>query len=177
MGKVLNRNFEKFFKANFSSVYVFMKHYTGDSELAADLTQEAFVRLLEYGDEIILEKYGKAYLYTVARRLYWHHCRHQKAEENYISRLNENNEDDYNLLKEITRQETIQVLRVAINKLPPKVKQIILLNLEGKSNAEVGELLQISLNTVKDLKKSAYVVLRKLLSKDYFIFLLWLTQG
>ena len=60
MGKVLNRNFEKFFKANFSSVYVFMKHYTGDSELAADLTQEAFVRLLEYGDEIILEKYGKA---------------------------------------------------------------------------------------------------------------------
>lgn len=177
MGKMLNKDFEKFFKENFSPVYVFMKRYTGDSGLAADLTQEAFVRLLEQGDKIILEKYGKVYLYTIARRLYWHHCRHLQAEENYVARLNENEADDYNLLKEMTRQETLQVLRIAIKKLPPRTKQVILLNLEGKSNAEVAGLLKISLNTVKDLKKSAYVALRKLLSKDDFILLLWLTKG
>lgn len=39
-------------------------------------------------------------------------------------------------------------------------KKIILLNLQGKNNNEVAEELNISVNTVKSLKKSAYMTLR-----------------
>ena len=34
-----NKDFEVFFRENFPPVYAFMKRYTGDDELAADLAQ------------------------------------------------------------------------------------------------------------------------------------------
>ena len=38
-----NKDFEVFFRENFPPVYAFMKRYTGDDELAADLAQETFI--------------------------------------------------------------------------------------------------------------------------------------
>lgn len=61
--------------------------------------------------------------------------------------------DDPVFLKEVTRQETFRILHTAIDKLPAQSKQIIMLSMEGLSNAEVGEKLGISVNTVKTLKK------------------------
>lgn len=173
----MNKDFEIFFRENFPSVYIFMKHYTGDDELARDLTQETFTRVFEQGENIVLGECGKAYLYTIARRLYWHHCRHKQVEQEYLDRLDENEADDYDFLKEVTQRETMWVLHAAIDQLSPRARQIIRLNLEGKSNSEVAECLQISLNTVKDLKKSAYVTLRNLLSKDYLFLLFCLIEG
>lgn len=169
-----NKEYEIFFRENFPSVYIFMKRYTGDADLAADLSQETFVRVFEQGDNLVLGECGRAYLYTVARHLYWHHCRHRQVEESYASSLNENEESDYDFLKEVTQRETIRILYAAIEKLPPRTRQIIRLNLEGKSNAEVAQILRISLNTVKDLKKTAYTALRDLLSNEYLLILLWL---
>ena len=42
-----NKDFEVFFRENFPPVYAFMKRYTGDDELAADLAQETFIRVYE----------------------------------------------------------------------------------------------------------------------------------
>ncbi|WP_294142807.1 sigma-70 family RNA polymerase sigma factor [uncultured Sanguibacteroides sp.] len=167
-----HREFEHFFREFYPSVYTFMRRYTEDGELAADLTQEAFVRVYERRDEIESIDYAKAFLYTIARHLYWNHCRHLQVAENYRTQWDE--EEDYGILKEITRQETIRILYAAINKLAPQTRRIILLNLEGKNNAEVAEELHISVNTVKCLKKSAYVTLRGLLSKDYMVLLMLL---
>ncbi len=168
-----NKTFERFFKENFPPVYLFLKHYTGDHELAADLAQETFTRILE--QNIPLEQCGRAYLYTMARHLYWHHCRHMEVEEEYIASMKQDDEaDDNNFLKEVTIQETLQILHAAIDKLPPRTRQVIRLNLEGKTNIEIAESMQVSLNTIKDLKKSAYAILRTLLSKEHLFILLQL---
>lgn len=169
-----NKEFEVFFRENFPAVYTFMKRYTGDDELAADLAQEAFVRVFERREEVVSVEYGRAFLYTIARHLYWNHCKHQRVADNYSVQLNENEVDDYDFLKEVTRQETIRILYAAVDQLPPQTRRIILLNLEGKNNMETAEELHISVNTVKDLKKAAYVTLRRLLSKDYFFVLTFL---
>lgn len=132
------------------------------------------MRVFERREEIISVEYGKAFLYTVARHLYWNHCKHQRAAAHYFAQLDEDDADDYNFLEEATRQETIRILYAAIEQLPPRTREIIRLNLEGMNNTEVAEELQISVNTVKDLKKSAYVVLRDLLSKNYFLILIFL---
>lgn len=176
MGVVIksDKEFEVFFRENFSPVYAFMMRYTGDNELAADLAQEAFMRVFERREEIVSVEYGKAFLYTVARHLYWNHCKHERAADNYFAQLDEDDTDDYNFLEEATRQETMRILYAAIDQLPPQTRKVIRLNLEGKNNTEVAEELKISVNTVKCLKKSAYVTLRSLLSKDYFLILVFL---
>ena len=102
------------------------------------------------------------------------HCKHQSAEENYFAQLDESNVDDYDFLQEVTRQETMRMLYVAIDQLPPQTRNVILLNLEGKTNPEVAEELGISVNTVKCLKKSAYETLRGTLSQNYFVILMFL---
>ncbi|MEG2277115.1 MAG: sigma-70 family RNA polymerase sigma factor [Odoribacter sp.] len=169
-----HKEFESFFREFFPAVYAFLRQYTGgDEELSADLTQEAFVKVYERREEIESIEYAKAYLYTVARNLYWNHCKHQRAVDHYCAQLNEDDREDCDFLNEVTWQETVRILHIAINQLPPQARRVILLNLEGKNNNEVAETLQISVNTVKCLKKSAYVRLRGLLSDRYMtIFLL-----
>ncbi len=169
-----DRDFEKFFREFYPAVYAFLVRYTGDAELAANLTQDTFLRVYEQREQVESIEYGKAFLYTTARYLYWNHRKHEKAHQNYLKQLSESEEDDYNFLEEVTREETIRILYAAIDKLPPRAQEVILLNLEGKDNNEVAESLHISLNTVKSLKKSAYVILRKLLAKDYYLILLML---
>ena len=109
-------------------------------------------------------------MYTVARRIYLDHCKHQKIENQYQNRVNEEDPEEYDFLKEVTQQEVSRILYDAVDKLPSQTRSIILLNLKGFNNTEV-ERLGVSVNTIKSLKKSAYVTLRTLLSKDLLMIL------
>ena len=72
-------------------------------------------------------------------------------------------------------EEYYRQIFVAINKLSPERKNIILLSMEGFSNKEIAENAGISFNTVKTLKLKAYRLLKKelewsvLLLLTYFI--------
>lgn len=168
-----HKEFEIFYKKLYPAVYAFMKNYVQNKELAEDLTQEAFIRVYEKKDEIESVEYAKAFLYTIARNLYLNHVRHIKIETDYYAQLLHTEINDSSFFKEVIRQETIRIIYQSINTLSPKVREIILLNLEGKNNQEIAEKLGISVNTVKFLKKSAYEKLRKILSKEN-LFLLFL---
>lgn len=148
-----------------------MQRYTGERELSRDFTQEAFVRVFEHWGEFETEENAKAFLYTVARRIYLDHCKHQKIENQYQNRVNEEELEEYDFLKEVTQQEVSRILYDAVDKLPSQTRSIILLNLKGFNNTEVAERLGVSVNTIKSLKKSAYVTLRTLLSKDLLMIL------
>lgn len=153
-----------------------MRKYTGDEELARDLTQEAFVKLYESREEFESLENAKAFLYTVARRLYFNHYKHLRVEENTQLIFQNDDINDDNYLQEVTLHETIRILYAAIDRLPAQTRKIILLNLEGKNNNEVAEELHISVNTVKSLKKAAYLTLRKYVDKEYLWLLIFLTS-
>ena len=171
MAIVSHKEFKAFFETFFSPVYTLMQRYTGERELSRDFTQEAFVRVFEHWGEFETEENAKAFLYTVARRIYLDHCKHQKIENQYQNRVNEENTEEYDFLKEVTQQEVSRILYDAVDKLPSQTRSIILLNLKGFNNTEVAERLGVSVNTIKSLKKSAYVTLRTLLSKDLLMIL------
>lgn len=176
MAIVSHKEFKVFFETFFLPVYSLMQRYTGESELSRDFTQEAFVRVFEHREEFETVDNAKAFVYTVARNIYLDHCKHQKIKKQYNARLNEEEQEDYDFLKEVTQEETFRILYEAIDKLPAQTRSIILLNLKGNNNTEVAEKLHISVNTVKSLKKSAYVTLRKLLSRDIIMILLLLIE-
>ena len=171
MAIVSHKEFKAFFETFFIHVYTLMQRYTGERELSRDFTQEAFVRVFEHWGEFETEENAKAFLYTVARRIYLDHCKHQKIENQYQNRVNEENTEEYDFLKEVTQQEVSRILYDAVDKLPSQTRSIILLNLKGFNNTEVAERLGVSVNTIKSLKKSAYVTLRTLLSKDLLMIL------
>lgn len=171
MAIVSHKEFKAFFETFFIPVYTLMQRYTGERELSRDFTQEAFVRVFEHWGEFETEENAKAFLYTVARRIYLDHCKHQKIENQYQNRVNEEELEEYDFLKEVTQQEVSRILYDAVDKLPSQTRSIILLNLKGFNNTEVAERLGVSVNTIKSLKKSAYVTLRTLLSKDLLTIL------
>lgn len=168
--------FKKFFHKFFPSVYALMQKYTEDEELARDITQEAFMKLYESREEFETVDNAKAFLYTIARRLYFNHYKHLRVVENLYPELSGEEVDEENYLQEVTLRETIRILYAAIDRLPPQSKKIILLNLQGKNNNEVAEELNISVNTVKSLKKSAYMTLRKYVGKEYLWLLIFLSE-
>ena len=171
MAIVSHKEFKAFFETFFIPVYTLIQRYTGERELSRDFTQEAFVRVFEHWGEFETEENAKAFLYTVARRIYLDHCKHQKIENQYQNRVNEEELEEYDFLKEVTQQEVSRILYEAVDKLPSQTRSIILLNLKGFNNTEVAERLGVSVNTIKSLKKSAYVTLRTLLSKDLLMIL------
>ena len=171
MAIVSHKEFKAFFETFFIPVYTLMQRYTGERELSRDFTQEAFVRVFEHWGEFETEENAKAFLYTVARRIYLDHCKHQKIENQYQNRVNEEELEEYDFLKEVTQQEVSRILYDAVDKLPSQTRSVILLNLKGFNNTEVAERLGVSVNTIKSLKKSAYVTLRTLLSKDLLMIL------
>ena len=75
-------------------------------------------------------------------------------------------------LDEITRRETYRIVRESINKLPDRSRQIALLTLQGFSSQEIADQLDVSINTVKTLKKNAYAKLREIISNQYVILIL-----
>ena len=88
MAIVSHKEFKAFFETFFIPVYTLMQRYTGERELSRDFTQEAFVRVFEHWGEFETEENAKAFLYTVARRIYLDHCKHQKIENQYQNRVN-----------------------------------------------------------------------------------------
>lgn len=169
-----HNEFRKFFNEFFPPVYALMRKYTEDEEVARDLTQEAFLRLYESRVEFETLENAKAFLYTIARHLYFNYYKRERLRENtgLLNVIEEVDEDNY--LQEVMLRETIRILYTAIDKLPSQTRKIIMLNLQGKNNCEVAVELRISVNTVKSMKKSAYLTLRKLMDKEYLWLLMFL---
>lgn len=166
----------------YNSIIRFAAYYLDSEHEAEDIAQETFLKVYEKWDEVDTEEQIRSYLYITAKNFCIDHLRHRNVKEDYQElRIKENkisNEDDEEFfLSEVTYQETLRQLYNAIEQLPPQTKRIIQLGLKGKSNNEISEELNISVNTIKTLKKSAYKSLRSnvdqsLLSENVFAMLL-----
>ena len=166
-------NFDTFFKSFFNPVCLFIERVMGEEEGFTDLAQDVFLKVFERWKEFDSEENAKAFLFVSARNICFDRLRRKQAESNYVSRyLQENEFKTSTFLQEVMRQETFRILYSAIDSLPEQTRQVILLGMDGNSNQEVGELLGVSINTVKTLKKNGYAALREILSKEYLVLLL-----
>ncbi len=118
-------------------------------DTAADLTQEAFVRLLRREPDVELEN-PRAYLYTVAGNLANDHL--QKAHTRYAAR-NAGEVETPDCApgpeRRFLAKEALQRLEQAIDTLPPRQREIIRLHkFEHLSYEAIAVRLGISKNTV-----------------------------
>ena len=165
-----NKRFELFFNTYYEPVYLFSLKYVREEPVAQDIAQNVFVRIYEKREKFYAIEKAKSFAYTTAHNLCLNHLRHSQIAQKYISQREE--EEEQNCLHEITYQETLRLLSFAISQLPPQTREIIQLGLEGNNNTEIADLLHISVNTVKSMKKSAYRRLREILGKEYTLLIL-----
>ena len=167
----LRRGKEEAFAYVFRMYYSPLLNYAGrilkDVEAANDVVQECFCRLYERRRELRKELQVRPYLYKSVYNACMAAIKHQKVESNYInqelldfyfSKVVETPEAEQALLDEDLKG----AIQDAINKLPERCREIFVLSkVDGLSNKQIAEQLNISMKTVEAQMTTAFVRLRK----------------
>ncbi len=161
---------KQFFDGFYPSVCVFARKYLRDTDLAEDVAQETFIEFWKKRELFEDLKTAKGFIYTVCRNKCLNHIRISNIREDILQRELVSEDYFYELILE---EESYRIVYQSIESLASQSRKIILLSLNGYKNPEIAEELDISVNTVKTLKKNAYKELRhKLRDQAFVLFLL-----
>lgn len=158
----------------FSRMCLYASSFVDETKEAEDIAEEGFIRLWQGKRNFESLAHLKAALYQTTRRV---GLNHQTARQRRLNRVDiyaaQQHQDQSSHLQEIVYAEAMAELYDAVQKLPPKAREIIQLTyMDGNSNQEVADLLNISVQTVKNQKMRALSLLRQYLTHDSFNYLL-----
>lgn len=163
------------FQRYYAPLCLFAYQFTDDRELAADLVQEAFIKLWELRTHFSYQHQVRSFLYLTVRNKALNELEHQRVVKEYAA--------DYQLKasevffeETLIEQETYRILTEAIDTLPTRMKEVMQWALRGKKNAEIAELLDCSIENVRSLRQQAYKRLRQQLKDYYYSLLLFILQ-
>lgn len=143
--------------------------FVGILSVSEDIVQEIFTRLYEHNNLFPNERVLRVYLYNAVRNSSLNYLNHnnvicnfnKEAIHNPEFQISDNGEENF------FSEEVYRLLFQAIDKLPPRQREIFLMLMEGKHNAEIAEILNITIETVKTQKKRGMATLRKNLNNNY----------
>ena len=156
-------------------LFNFICHCLGDYDQACDISQQVFLQLYISMPTLRTGEPLKAWLFQVARNRCLDELRRKRAI--HFSELEANSDDDdlsplaimpdtRPLPEEIAeRHDLQQILRQAIQGLPPKFRSVVLLRYAGQlSFSEIGQTLNMPEATAKTYFQRARPLLRAALS-------------
>jgi RNA polymerase sigma-70 factor (ECF subfamily) len=145
-------NIEKYFKMYGEEIYIFLRKFLKDEEIAKDILQETFLKAMKVSLE---EEKAKNYLFKIAKNLAIDYLR-KEGRLVYKEELLEGNVEDPEYII-----ENRDIWR-PLNEIEKEV--LILYYYKGYSYEEISKKLRISLNTVKShiyrAKKKIYNYLK-----------------
>ena len=130
-------NIEKYFKMYGEEIYIFLRKFLKDEEIAKDILQETFLKAVKVSLE---EEKAKNYLFKIAKNLAIDYLR-KEGRLVYEEELLEGNVEDPEYII-----ENRDIWR-PLNEIEKEV--LILYYYKGYSYEEISKKLRISLNTVK----------------------------
>lgn len=156
--------FHLLYKTYYKALTSYAVSLLSSRDAAEDVVQEAFATIWESGGEkLISVSYVKRFLYLFVRNKCIDSLRHRKIMDDYAQsltfsghRLSE--EEDL-----FTEDIYIQLFKM-IDKMPDRQREVFLLYMKGKSNKEIAEALQVSIETVKTWKRRGKEYLKENLS-------------
>lgn len=170
--RLKNRDKEAFrylYESYFSKMVLFAESYLYDEEDARDLVQDLFCHLWDHAATLPVSVSLKAYLLTSLRNRCLNVLRNRKIRDEHNDKLFEaqlfSGTEDVEM-----DEEVMERLRAALDSLPGRCKEIILLKIvEEKKNKEIAEQLNIAEVTVKTQVQRAYRLLRERLIPMYLL--------
>ncbi|MBE9668140.1 MULTISPECIES: RNA polymerase sigma factor [Mucilaginibacter] len=167
-------SFEIIFRKFYPSLCFFAERITGSHDDAEDVIEELFVKLWNKQLQFETEQHLKAYLYRSAKNACLDFLKVSERSDmrnTFFAEERGYSEDAY--LNEIIRAEIISEVYHAIESLSPQCSKIITMSyLDGKSNQEIADELNLSVQTVKNQKGRGLAMLKQRLPNDKFQLLL-----
>jgi RNA polymerase sigma factor (sigma-70 family) len=154
------------FLAHRRELQAYLTEHLRDREMAADLTQETFLRFAEQGANTVVT-HDRSYLYRTARNLAIDHVRQvnrHRTDATAHDDLADIPVDLPNPEEVAGARERLDHLRELIRELPERTRQIFVLHrIEDLTYGEVAERLEISESSVqKHLAKALQHVVERL---------------
>ncbi|RZT96437.1 RNA polymerase sigma-70 factor (ECF subfamily) [Ancylomarina subtilis] len=170
-------DFRGIFNKYFPSLCIFANRFVNDEDLSKDMVQEVFLKIWNSATEFESEKSLKVYLYLATKNTCFDYLKKEKRKKQnghlHTDGLRDDALwDDDSVVLDIIREETYRQLEDAITLLPDKAREVVLLNLKSLSNRDIADELNISINTVKTHKLTAFKKLREILGHQFVVFLL-----
>lgn len=140
----------------------FLLYRCGDTEQAADLVQEAFLRLWKNCGKVLPEK-AAGWLYRVGENLFFKQVERAKVAQKYVWQQEGLTSNVASPQDELEGAEFQQQLEQALAGLPDGAREVFLMNrIDGLKYREIAELLDISQKAVEKRMHRALVTLREL---------------
>jgi RNA polymerase sigma-70 factor (ECF subfamily) len=146
-------------------VYKFLIKLSGDEDLAEDLTQETFIKVIRNIDKF--DVYGKAkfstYIITLCKNCYIDYYRKQKKSMNNVEIDDNLNLQSENIEDTVLDRLDAETAAAYLKKLPEEQEIVIKMKyFEGLTLKEIGEKLELEPKTIKSRIHNGIVKLRRL---------------
>jgi len=161
----------------------FLKYYTPmckyiwkfvrSEALAEEIVQDVFGRIWERRKKLDPNGHLRGLLYEAARNKALDNIKHQKIIDTYIAETKKTKRE-YATIKgnDKPSRELVRDIEEAIEGLPPKARQVYILNREeGLTYKEIAGYLEISIKTVESRMRRVLQILRAHLSKYLSLFI------
>ncbi|WP_455593247.1 RNA polymerase sigma-70 factor [Bacteroides sp.] len=168
--------YRSLFEHYYGALCLFAKRYIEDRDVREDIVQDVFFSVWAKRKFILANTSGKNYLITCVKNMSLNYLRKQGYKDEYINKVRERmpvyaeNLDDIYTLNELRA-----LLESALAKLPVEYRIAFEMSrLEGKTSAEIAEVMNISVRTVERYRNKATEIIKEEL-KDYLplLFLLF----
>ncbi|MFQ6044453.1 MAG: RNA polymerase sigma factor [Candidatus Poribacteria bacterium] len=164
--------FERLYQTHIAQIYAFILRFMGNADDAEELAAETFLRAYQNISQLQDISKASAWLHKIAYNLCVDTIR-KRDRIQYVYLDNGQAEEALSILETLKsdapippvlaeNQEIAAFMRGALSRLSPDYQAVLILReLEGKSDAEIADILERSEKAVKSLRQRARKALKK----------------
>jgi len=153
------RAFEMLFKMYFRKLCVYANNYLHHQEESENIVKDAFVKIWEKRNELVIESSLSGYLYTTVRNHAINYLQRERQKIVFLKNAKEDFEREYEAFLSCTEdypaanlilQDINDQIRKVVNCLPPQCREVFILSrFEMLSHEEISERTGITVATIK----------------------------
>lgn len=139
MGRFVD--FDDLFERLYPSLYRYLHRLTGDADVAEDIAQEAFVRLLK---QTLPEAEIRPWLFTVAMNLVRDRARKNERRQRLLGGAPIMVSIEARPDERVEQGETVAAVRAVLQKLSVRDQQLLLMRAEGFKYEEIAGIIGVA---------------------------------
>lgn len=161
--------FDQVYEVYRPRLYGFLLRLSGRRDVAEDLLEDTWVRLVQRAGALRPDTQLAPWLFTVARHLYWSHCRSRVVEQRYggLIDLWPCPSAPASPFEEAAAHELEGQLARAIASLPPRDREVLLLvGVEGLTPSEAAVVCDVTPEALRQRLSRARAALNEVLAES-----------